>query len=362
MHIPGHGDNHKAIKQIVGNSRPDVTGGKIHDKLERKLQREQKRSDTEDCSREQFVQSSTTGFVEDSLFNLHLAPQRASTNNSVGGGRVRLVCMTSEELDTKIKEKLMKRQQRRRKIKKAQYDANDDQKVVCSKKDGRDDRKREKLKRTSVGENVSSDKSAIELWHQKYDSKKALELVGRTSRIEWLSSFYKCDPRLQILTFFNEVARDGGIAAMDEISGASCRSLGARPLTNLFAKANIFTVWRPTSNEAIKNMMLGIATGKGLDIKGKSAKRGNISSYVPFIQIYEEHQKEKSRSLINEGKLVRVYYQSAWARNEVYEMLLDVKDYMQFAKEDAYRVLNNEDADPVEQSLAMKHLMVSALD
>jgi hypothetical protein len=35
-------------------------------------------------------------------------------------------------------------------------------------------------------------------------------------------------------------------------------------------------VWRPTSDEAIKNLMLGIATGKGLDIKGKSAKRGNI--------------------------------------------------------------------------------------
>jgi len=47
-------------------------------------------------------------------------------------------------------------------------------------------------------------------------------------------------------------------------------------LVNLFDRANVFTVWRPTSDEAIKNMMLGIATGKGLDIKGKSAKKGNI--------------------------------------------------------------------------------------
>lgn len=48
------------------------------------------------------------------------------------------------------------------------------------------------------------------------------------------------------------------------------------PPTYSKSKANVFTVWRPTSEEAIKNMMLGIATGKGLDIKGKSAKKGNI--------------------------------------------------------------------------------------
>jgi hypothetical protein len=318
--------NDTFIDQKIGHSeQQDETDDEKHNKLERELRRKKSID-------EQFVQSSsTTRVVEDSLFNLHLAPQHASTNNSVGGGRNRLICMTSEELDIKIKAKLFKREQRRRKIKEAA--------------------------KYSAGENVSNDSRDIKLWHQKYDSKKALKLVQRTARMKWMASFYRCDPRWQILTFFNEVARDGGIAAMDEN-----RNSGASPLTNLFSKANIFTVWRPTSNEAIKNMMLGVATGKGLDIKGKSAKCGNISSYVPFIQIYEEHQKEKSRSLINQGEMVRVYYQSRSARNDVYEMLLDVKDYMQFAKEDAYRVLNNEDADPVEQSLAMKHLMVSALD
>jgi hypothetical protein len=320
--------NDTFIDQNVGHSKQqdETDDEKKHNKLERKLRRDKSID-------EQFVQSSsTTRVVEDSLFNMHLAPQHASTNNSVGGGRSRLICMTSEELDIKIKAKLIIREKRRRKIKK-------------------------EAAKCSAGQNVSNDSRDIKLWHQKYDSKKALKLVQRTARTKWMASFYRCDPRWQILTFFNEVARDGGIAAMDEN-----RNSGASPLTNLFSKANIFTVWRPTSNEAIKNMMLGIATGKGLDIKGKSAKCGNISSYVPFIQIYEEHQKEKSRSLINQGEMVRVYYQSRSARNDVYEMLLDVKDYMQFAKEDAYRVLNNEDADPVEQSLAMKHLMVSALD
>lgn len=87
-----------------------------------------------------------------------------------------------------------------------------------------------------------------------------------------------------VMKFFDEVAREGGEANLEE-------ELKASPLANLFDKASVFTVWRPTSDEAIKNMMKGVATGKGLDIKGKSAKRGNISSYVPFIQIYEESHK-----------------------------------------------------------------------
>lgn len=155
---------------------------------------------------------------------------------------------------------------------------------------------------------------------------------------------------MAVMKFFDEVAREGGEAPMDE-------NLAASPLACLFNKANVFTVWRPTSDEAIKNMMLGIATGKGLDIKGKSAKRGNISSYVPFIQIYEESHKEHVRAYIKDGKTVRVFYQTESARDEAHGMLLDVKDFMLFAAEDAMRVLSDEFADPSEQELAMKHLM-----
>jgi len=197
---------------------------------------------------------------------------------------------------------------------------------------------------------VSANTMKINAWQQKYSLKKALELAERTPEMEWASSFYRCDPRWQIMKFFDEVAREGGAAPMDE-------NLAASPLANLFNKASVFTVWRPTSDEAIKNMMLGIATGKGLDIKGKSAKRGNISSYVPFIQIYEEPHKEHVRAYIKDGKTIRVFYQSEEARHEAHEMILDIKDFMLFAAEDAMRVLSDEYADPAEQELAMKHLM-----
>ena len=98
------------------------------------------------------------------------------------------------------------------------------------------------------------------------------------------------------MKFFDEVAREGGDVPLDE-------DLAASPLAHLFNKASVFTVWRPTSDEAIKNMMLGVATGKGLDIKGKSAKRGNISSFVPFIKSMRINTKKSAAHTLGMGRL-----------------------------------------------------------
>ena len=102
--------------------------------------------------------------------------------------------------------------------------------------------------------------------------------------------------------------------------------LTASYLAQLFDKASVFTVWRPTSNDAIRNLMLGIATGKGLDIKGKSAKRGNISSFVPFVQIYEEGHKEECKACVVRENTVRIFYQSEESRNEAHGKIRDVLD------------------------------------
>ena len=52
-------------------------------------------------------------------------------------------------------------------------------------------------------------------------------------------------------------------------------------------------MWRPTSLDAIRMLMLGKATGKGLNVKGKSAKQGRLSGFVPFVQISEERHKRR---------------------------------------------------------------------
>ena len=48
---------------------------------------------------------------------------------------------------------------------------------------------------------------------------------------------------------------------------------------------DVFSVWRPVSNDALRKMWLGEGVGKGLNIKGKSAKTGRLSGFVPFVQI-----------------------------------------------------------------------------
>ena len=43
-------------------------------------------------------------------------------------------------------------------------------------------------------------------------------------------------------------------------------------------------------------MIKGTACGKGLNVKGKSAKTGEISGFVPLLQISEEEHKHRCAS------------------------------------------------------------------
>ena len=98
-------------------------------------------------------------------------------------------------------------------------------------------------------------------------------------------SFYHLDPRWQILTFFNDLALKGTFN-LEEESGGIVRSSFKYQIPyqlRIFNRVGVLSVWRPTSNEAIKYMMTGEGVGKGLDIKGKSAKKGKYSGFVPFV-------------------------------------------------------------------------------
>lgn len=90
----------------------------------------------------------------------------------------------------------------------------------------------------------------VNAWHQHQTLKQAVEISQMTPARDWFSSVYKCDPRYQIMKFFDEVAREGGKVPMEEQTDGSS-------LVKAFSKASVFTVWRPTSIEAIRNMMLG---------------------------------------------------------------------------------------------------------
>lgn len=101
-------------------------------------------------------------------------------------------------------------------------------------------------------------------------------LSARQKSIYWSRSLLKLDPRWQIRKFFNDMSVFGSV--LSSVNNSDHKSDGAA----------IFSVWRPTSSDAIAKMMRGEGTGKGLEIKGKSAKKGALSGYIPFLQIHEE--------------------------------------------------------------------------
>ena len=63
-------------------------------------------------------------------------------------------------------------------------------------------------------------------------------------------------------------------------------------------------------------MLNQTAVGKGLNVKGKSAKRNHLSGFVPFLQISENQHKRKL-SKGNANARVRVYFQTHEAQELV---------------------------------------------
>ena len=133
-------------------------------------------------------------------------------------------------------------------------------------------------------------------------------LVASHAR-RWCRSFVARDPRHQILEYFKPGDGRGPLGYLHD------HHVAAQGPPSSF-----FSVWRPTSLKAIKMMMHGSATGKGLNIKGKSAKGGVLSGFVPFLQISTEAHK-RAVPLAPRSARVRVYFKTAAARDEVVAQL-----------------------------------------
>lgn len=75
-------------------------------------------------------------------------------------------------------------------------------------------------------------------------------------------------------------------------------------------------------------MMKGNATGKGMDIKGKSAKRGRLSGLVPFIQIHDEEHRHKGKLGLSKDGRVIVYFKSKKLRDDAMQKFTNVANDM----------------------------------
>ena len=140
---------------------------------------------------------------------------------------------------------------------------------------------------------------------------------------DWLKSLSLRDPRFCIKAFFDDVAMDG----CNKIEEGTFHPELLSPLMKYFQRSSVFSVWRPTSIVSIEKMMRGHGVGKGLDIKGKSAKKGKLSAFIPFLQIHEEEHKKKIRNLPSGGR-IRIFYKKEVARDRAYGILTGVLNEM----------------------------------
>jgi hypothetical protein len=183
---------------------------------------------------------------------------------------------------------------------------------------------------------------------------------GAANRLKcWAGELRRLDPRYQIFAFFNDVAQVGA----NNIEAIGLNPTVTRPLLRYFPRSSVFTVWRPTSFDAIRAMMLGQAVGKGLDIKGKSAKRGKLKAYVPFLQISDNKHKRKIRALPKHGT-VRLFFKSdaRRARDIVAEKLEEVAMEMKEIVKGARRILADGKADDQSHQDALESMLLEMHD
>lgn len=100
----------------------------------------------------------------------------------------------------------------------------------------------------------------------------------------------------------------------------SLKVKGLEPDVAKHGESQWFCVYRPCSNDAIAKMLSGKAVGKGLNIKGKSAKQGKLSGLVPFVQISDNKHKAVVEAS-PPGARLAIYYRTKPAREEARKAL-----------------------------------------
>lgn len=119
---------------------------------------------------------------------------------------------------------------------------------------------------------------------------------------------YLLDPRKSIADFYRDGDLRGPRGACDD-----------KPDPDLLL-TEWFAVYRPTIKEAIAKMLNGIAVGKGLNVKGKSAKMNYLKGFVPFMQISNNRHKERIEPSPPDAR-VKLFFTTKEARHEALKVL-----------------------------------------
>jgi len=132
---------------------------------------------------------------------------------------------------------------------------------------------------------------------------------------------YLTDPRKLIADFYQEGDANGPAGSMTQQSDNS-----PRKSLKESEKSQWFAVYRPTSRDAIAKMLSKTAVGKGLNVKGKSSKKGLLSGFVPFLQISDNDHKDKIEASPKNSRITLYFRNSASreiAQAALYQVLFD---------------------------------------
>ena len=133
---------------------------------------------------------------------------------------------------------------------------------------------------------------------------------------------YLADPRKLLADFYQRGDSIGpGGTLLDRPAGA--------PGDGSSGGSAWFAVYRPCSRDSIAKMVGRVGVGKGLNVKGKSAKKNRLSGFVPFVQISDNaHKSEVEESPA--GARTQIFYRTAKARAAALAQLSTVLKDTQF--------------------------------
>mmetsp|Transcript_22170 Transcript_22170/g.39882 ORF Transcript_22170/g.39882 Transcript_22170/m.39882 type:complete len:611 (+) Transcript_22170:70-1902(+) len=145
------------------------------------------------------------------------------------------------------------------------------------------------------------------------------------------------DPRMVIALFFGP--------------GDSCGPQGSANLRDVDVDtvenpSKWFAVFRPCSVDSIAKMRSSKSTGKGLNIKGKSAKQGALSGFVPFLQI-SKNEDVKFLSTAPASSRIKVFYSTSEKRQAALDVLGPMCTSLHKAYEEGLVRKKDMEADPL---------------
>ena len=136
--------------------------------------------------------------------------------------------------------------------------------------------------------------------------------LGPLSKLQ--AEQFAMDPRKLISDFYQagDQAGPAGLLATDQRTADP-----SKPATQWFA------VYRPCSRDSIAKMLGTTGVGKGLNVKGKSAKKNRLSGFVPFLQISDNAHKAAVEAAPKAAR-THVYYRNVIARQTAEQLLNEV--------------------------------------